>query len=475
MAQEVGQYDSRISTVEQTVDRIEQAVELIEDLKRNVVGYRKVHFENAIPDVPLKLCIRNAHLLFPATDIYPKTTLFPLGSYLVVDNQEELSSNAKFYRLPFTALYAIQDTYDEFIIEGRHAYIIHRIGIDSNNELYILDNEYIEELGEMEIIFEDGDNYVYLYSFQNEPVYYEIDYLVHSSFTDRFATETYVRSSIEQTASEINLEIDQKTDTDELISKINLKPGHILLEGTVTANENFKILPDGSIEAKNGSFNGNVYLGNGNAVIGGKGLLTNLQFNSDDEFRGWNFIGFHYYASWHEGVLTEEIHKKSILINYFIPNGFSVERAYIVLETLPTNAYYNQGSSVVFTKGAPKQLQLYKGDGNYGLMVEADINGYGIVTNELVGTAITNAFGNAPYTPGNSEIGHIDKKTSNNIKDHIVVGDLGQLFIDTTITRPTPSQSNYQKVLAENTGLGRATLYVYGYMSFEESEGTNNE
>ena len=43
-----------------------------------------------------------------------------------------------------------------------------------------------------------------------------------------------------------------------MISKIRLSADQITLEGLVTANENFKILTDGSIEAKNGTFSGSI-------------------------------------------------------------------------------------------------------------------------------------------------------------------------------------------------------------------------
>ena len=43
-----------------------------------------------------------------------------------------------------------------------------------------------------------------------------------------------------------------------MISKIRLSADQITLEGLVTANKNFKILTDGSIEAKNGTFSGSI-------------------------------------------------------------------------------------------------------------------------------------------------------------------------------------------------------------------------
>lgn len=64
---------------------------------------------------------------------------------------------------------------------------------------------------------------------------------------------------------EISTEVKKKVGEDEIISKINqtaeaikILAKYIQLEGIVTANENFKILEDGSIEAKNGKFTGKI-------------------------------------------------------------------------------------------------------------------------------------------------------------------------------------------------------------------------
>ena len=53
-----------------------------------------------------------------------------------------------------------------------------------------------------------------------------------------------------------------------------IKASNIQLEGLVTANENFKILEDGSIEAKNGKFTGEINASNGN--------IGNLVISSDN-------------------------------------------------------------------------------------------------------------------------------------------------------------------------------------------------
>ena len=55
---------------------------------------------------------------------------------------------------------------------------------------------------------------------------------------------------------------------------VKIKAANIQLEGIVTANENFKILEDGSIEAKNGKFTGEINASNGN--------IGNLVISSDN-------------------------------------------------------------------------------------------------------------------------------------------------------------------------------------------------
>ena len=71
--------------------------------------------------------------------------------------------------------------------------------------------------------------------------------------------------------NEIKTEVSKKVGNDEIISKINqsaeevkIQAPKISLEGLVTANENFKILEDGSIVTKNGEFIGKITALSGN-------------------------------------------------------------------------------------------------------------------------------------------------------------------------------------------------------------------
>ena len=74
-----------------------------------------------------------------------------------------------------------------------------------------------------------------------------------------YSTTEQVNSAIRQTADSINTEVSKKVNGDEIISKINqsaenvsIEANKINLNGAVTANQNFKIGLDGSMEALSG-------------------------------------------------------------------------------------------------------------------------------------------------------------------------------------------------------------------------------
>lgn len=92
--------------------------------------------------------------------------------------------------------------------------------------------------------------------------------------------------SANSTTTAINLEVSKKVGNNEVISKINqsaekitIKANKISLEGLVTVNNNFKVLSDGSIEAKNAKFSGNI---TGSTITGSS--LTLKYDNGNNKF-----------------------------------------------------------------------------------------------------------------------------------------------------------------------------------------------
>lgn len=94
--------------------------------------------------------------------------------------------------------------------------------------------------------------------------------------------EGKLQSSITQAADEIRTEVSKKVGADEIISSINqsaeaikILASKIIFEGLVTANQNFKILADGSIVAKNADISGNITIaGDWGGIRQGEGMTV---------------------------------------------------------------------------------------------------------------------------------------------------------------------------------------------------------
>ena len=399
-------------------------------------------------------------LLYPKDDLYPSNDLYPLDSFLIVEDED---GNQNKIHLPLNYLhYLNENVYDEFIIENDIAKIIRRVGENSDGTLYELENQTIEELGECAISLNSGYNKLWLESFYDLELNYYAKYATINDYTDTFATKIEMNSSIAIAKNEINIqtskEIETATGTDALIAKINLKPGEIDLEGTVTANENFKILTDGSIEATNGKFTGNVYLEDGNVVVGGDGLLTNLKFTSTGIYDGKSFVGFRFDT---EGG-SMNFYKTGIALNFIIPDNFTVTNAYVTLAHSRVNFFQMGGGEVI---GYCRNVRLYKTNGNQSAKIYSTAHatsGY-TQTGQLSGSEIPGAFGSNGYTASNSNSDTTEIVRSIDIKNYISTGN-NTLFINTT-----DSTSSTQMNTADansKTGAIQMTIDVIGYMSF---------
>ena len=466
----VDEYDDRITQVEQDVDSISQQVSQISDLTREVTNNGSVTLEDAYQGNLLEFRIYgDVCPLFPSTSLYPSKTLFfkPVKYFLTIDYQEEEQNKQTVIQLPFDYLLVKDDVYDEFVVEtDGTCYKIKRLELladGTTSELAMEEKIYYDNLT---LPVYDGNN-TYSINYYTPTLYAK--YSKQSELTDVFATKVEVNSSITQTRDEIELsvskEITDATDTESLISKINLSPGQIRLEGTVTANENFKILQDGSIEAVNGSFSGDIFLGDGKKVIGGDGLFTNLQYSTTGMYWGWSLLGFTYrYVQY-----GNEIDYLDLILDCDIPANFTIDSAYINLDTSGIYGTYYDGGSSGDTQGYPKQLKLYKGD-NYSTFSLYYQYGseYWYEGSSLSLTEIPNAFNNkSSYTPETTYPGGVDSVKTIDISKYIDVGERNQFVVRTSVSKPSTTRN-----AIENTGIGRMTLNIFGYMSNEEE---NNE
>ena len=337
---EIGDRSEKSTTITQDIDSISQQVSSSITLTKDVSNISYVTVEDAFEANVSKLSIvGEMSLLYPRDDLYPSDDLYPLDSYLVIEDED---GNKNKILLPITYLHYLNaDVYDEFIIENGQARIIRRVGENDDGSLYALTTETAEDKGACEIPLNTGYNKIYLESFSNKSLRYNLKYVYQNDYTDTFATKVELNTTIEQTATNINLSVNQrlenysttqemnaaielsasqinlsvanKVDKDEVIAQINLTSetakiiaSKIQLEGLVTANSNFKILLDGSIEAVNGKFSGTITADSG--TIGGAGIDSQgVFFNSGNN--GWGLWGTTNHANiiLHAGANTSNI------------------------------------------------------------------------------------------------------------------------------------------------------------------------
>lgn len=150
--------------------------------------------------------------------------------------------------------------YDRYAISRRFTAQETAINVIQGNISLLISASEIEEL-------KNGDKTMYSKLSAVEMDLNSINLAVSSS---EYKDINGVLSAITQAKTSIELnsqEIELKVSKDSLISTINqsaesvsIEANKINLNGVVTANENFKILADGSMEAKNGLFKGDIQI-----------------------------------------------------------------------------------------------------------------------------------------------------------------------------------------------------------------------
>lgn len=196
----------------------------------------------------MSLVVNNKSRPYNPTILYPSNTLYPYSKILLIDNEE--------YVLDINYLnYMNNTTYDEFIYQDNKCYIIRRVGINANNEMYALDSEIIEEREPVELYVNNGSR-ISLKSFSN--VILKSIYLLENDYTTTFANKAEVSSEITQTADSINLRVDSKLDEEEytganILLKINrdesetqINADKININGVTSINNNFQIDANGN-------------------------------------------------------------------------------------------------------------------------------------------------------------------------------------------------------------------------------------
>lgn len=236
---------------------IESLARKVVDVSDTKTGTGQVQLENAHAGLLHKLSFYgDISLLFPSNDLYPSSTLYSLGTYLLIDNNE--------YKLDFDILRYLSSTvYDEFVYEDGKCKIIRRVGLDNNNQMYPLASELIEPRNDIYLEV-NSNSIIKLKSFNN--AHYEVEYLLENVYTDNFATQVDVSSQITQTNNKIEASVKSVANEDGEItsgsiilalnkdeSELKLQADKIGLEGYTTINGGFSVNEQGSVTLNGGN------------------------------------------------------------------------------------------------------------------------------------------------------------------------------------------------------------------------------
>lgn len=441
-ANAIGQVKLEVDHINDTITALTSRIEDLTNYLKSVSGTGTLTIDETIDsDSSIgKLVITgfNEIGLYPSM-VYPNSKVYPnkLTTYCIVQSDE----NETLVNETYIDLGIILSGNDELIVENSKVYV------KSGNKT--IDTGIIALLRTYE-----NTTKISVKHFPN--VSFACDYIMQNELTKSFATHAEVSSQFRITQESIN----SKVTKAEVISEINqsadevkIKANKISLEGIVTANENFKILEDGSIESKNGSFSGNIYLQDGNKVIGGDGILTNLQFSSVGNYEGYGLLGFNYNSFDDSYVYAD------ISIDVDIPNNFTIEQAYLTLyHTQATWSYYNDSTNEnIDIQGYARNLKLYETSGSNNYSFYMTYGGdYAIDLSNGYLTEIPNAFGVSSYTPSDD----IEVKRTINIMEHLKTGEAHKIVVRTIDNIPTS-----ESVACSKTGMARAVINVIGYMS----------
>lgn len=454
--------NEKISEITQNVDEINSKISDIADITTSGESQQaSVSLEKVNESEPIAIKIHpiseDISYLYPSEFLYPSEDLYPMNRVIRFTNT---NTNEVFeYELPDDLLFFNSNNYDEFILnyDSQTCSIIKKVEYDkTTGKNKIKSGTETVNYEYPSIVLTDGDYIVSLPGYSNAYLYVQL--MASNIYTTQFATKVEVKSSIKQTADAINLEVSKKVDESEVISSINLsseastiKANKIKFEGLVTANENFKILADGSIEAKNASLSGNVYLPDGGKVVGGDGMMSVMIVNGNlwgQQFAGASGfvpLGFETFVDQNSNFKTVA---NAMVLEFIIPSNFKPKKAFIYLRHIPTqNSYDSSGNKIT---GYSKNIKAYINSGNFYRDIDWTTQKFTISGSY---SEISNCFGSSGFTGSSSGI---KEGTSIDITN----------LIKNTGTYSIKLQSSYNSDDSyADTGCVLAQLYIYGYTS----------
>lgn len=204
---------------------------------------------------------------------------------IIVDKQSRTnpSSEKKEYTIDIEELRVKGNVYDSLVITKDEDYVMRRLSLSELQVLNVLEKPIKQPLPDLNIELFEGDNYIYLVDMIGNKFYAE--YLVKNEFTEMYVTNAEMNSAINQSATQIELTVNQKltgySTTEEMNSAINIKANEIKssVSETYTTKEETDTAKKEAIDSANNNTNEKL-----------KDYSTTLQMNSAIDMKADSII-----------------------------------------------------------------------------------------------------------------------------------------------------------------------------------------
>ena len=296
---------SKVNNLDRTVSELNSKIQDIADITTYGESDRgKVELNDINGSEPIMIKVHptttTIDYLYPNSNLYPSNTLYLKDRRIRFERTYDEDGITKieyiYYELPNGLLRYNDEIYDEFLLDydNKICQIIKRCGYNADRTIYQLAEPQTMDYPYPTISLGDGDYKISLLGYDNAYIYVRL--MAKNIYTTQFATRAEVHTEIDQTATsittmvsatyetkddaqtnytrinqnmnEISLEVGGKVNEEDFTganimlaingdsSSATINADKININGTVSANNNFKILNDGSMEAVNGKFTG---------------------------------------------------------------------------------------------------------------------------------------------------------------------------------------------------------------------------
>lgn len=429
--------------VDQALGEIDAISKKVVDISNTASGVGSVNITNGYKG--------NLHKL----DIYGYMELPIIGNIIIgqfkVNNFKIIvEQNNEVYREyildDMKNLYQVGTVHDTFEYLDGKCSITKRIGIDDKGNKYVLETPYTIDLKDLIIEVPEGDYKIYT---NYESLHLNVEYLTQNQYTDTFATQVDVQSSIKIATDEILIESKREIldNGDALIASINTKStGEVLINASKAINFNSTELNVTTEKMK-------ITIGteeNKKDLINASGVLTNLFFNSSGQLASYQKLGFgtNGYTSSGSPIVIY----KDTFLDIYIPDNFKIVSAIPIIKHSTAQWTEFDGTN---TAGYSKNIKLYKYQD--GKSYTVDCSNVEIIVNQSDIDVIP-AFGNSGWTPSKQSIGQVDTINGTDISAYLKKGH-NILLLQTSDSMPSGDSDRIQK----DTGLAILQLNILGY------------